>query len=83
MATERNVLEAVQNGGLIRQRGKHDDFDAVLAVVDRIEHRGFFAAPVYRHQESQSGQRLVDLVKVEHLSDAGRERLNVLADRDA
>lgn len=74
---ELEILTAIENGGFSSQRGKNETFESDAAIVQSFHDRDFITAP-YRHRESQTGGRQIDLISVTNLTDTGRAYLESL-----
>ena len=68
------LLLDIQSGGFERARAMHDGFDAVLSMINQLEHEGLLEE-VYRHL---TALHAIDVVKVARLSDRGESYVNAM-----
>ena len=76
--TKLEALQAIHEDGLVRQRATCTDFEAVLAIVDQLEHEGLVEG-VYRRALSTN---LVDFVKVIALSVRGVAYVKAMSEEE-
>jgi Holliday junction resolvase-like predicted endonuclease len=77
MATEYELLNSVNKGGISRQRGKDADFEEVLMRFLECNAAGYFAGATV-HRESQTAAGEIDLIAARRLSASGSSRLSEL-----
>ncbi|MFC4820940.1 hypothetical protein [Dokdonella ginsengisoli] len=81
MATERELLKALEINAIAYQKGGSENFDHDFAIASLLNKRGYFM--VFNvHTESQTSERAVDFFSVNRLSARGRARLAELEDSD-
>jgi hypothetical protein len=77
MATEREVLEAIDGGGFASQKGKDANFHQNYSVARLLNQRGYLM-DFRPHRESSTAEGAVDFFSVAHLSSHGKARLEEL-----
>ena len=81
MATEREILKALEKNAIAYQRGESENFDHDFAIASLLNKRGYFM--IFNiHTESQTAKHEVDLFSINRLSARGRARLAELEDSD-
>jgi hypothetical protein len=77
MASEREMLEAIDGDGFASQRDKSANFHQSYSLALLLNQRGYLM-DFHPHRESSTAEGAVDFFHVAHLSSRGKERLKEL-----